>query len=234
MKRAGRIHAAFTLIELLVVIGIIAVLVALLMAALSTARAQARQITCASNLRQWGTAVLAYAHANNSYLPRRGQGVQLVFQIDRPPDWFNALPPMMKLESYSDRYNAGRPPKPGDGSVWWCPEFVITQDNVHQFGYAMNMRLSTWNALWPDKITRVGPTHTLVFMGDAPGGFASILPSALGLYNPTPRHRRRVNLAFLDGHVASFVGTEVGVGIGELQRQDVVWAPRNTTWAGPN
>lgn len=51
---------AFTLIELLVVISIISLLVAILLPALSRARDQAMLLQCSSNLRGWGTVLLAY------------------------------------------------------------------------------------------------------------------------------------------------------------------------------
>src|SRR5438874_7538722 len=66
LRRLG----AFTLVELLVVIGIIALLIAILLPSLSTARAQALRIKCASNLRTLGQVINQYANENKGWIPR--------------------------------------------------------------------------------------------------------------------------------------------------------------------
>ena len=65
MRRAR----GFTLIELLVVIAIIAILAAILFPVFARTREKATSISCASNLKQLGTALIAYAGDYDGALP---------------------------------------------------------------------------------------------------------------------------------------------------------------------
>jgi prepilin-type processing-associated H-X9-DG protein/prepilin-type N-terminal cleavage/methylation domain-containing protein len=223
--------AAFSLLELLVVIVVIALLVSIVLPALAIARQSARRVSCASNLRQWALAVQMYAQEHRGYLPRRGNGWQPVSNISRPTDWFNALPPLLKSDSYYRLALEGKMPRPGKTSMWICPE-AIDHGGVFFMGYAMNMALSTWEAAQPDRIDRVGPAVSMVFLTDGIGSYCSALPSPKD-YSPIPRHRKSANIAFLDGHAASFDGAYLGCGTGDPKHADVRWFVPGSTWAGP-
>jgi prepilin-type processing-associated H-X9-DG protein len=204
---------------------------ALLLPALVRARGAAIQAQCMANLRQWASAAQLYANQERGWLPRRGQGAMPTTVIDRPSDWFNALPPMIRLKPYVELVNERAAPRPGDSSIWMCPA-AVDAGQKHFFAYGMNMRLSTWMSPTPDRITRIGSWSTVVFMADAPGAYCSVLPSTSD-FSPIARHRGRINIAFLDGHVASYTGGEVGCGVGDPRRSDVRWIIPYSTWTGP-
>ena len=222
--RNARQRAAFTLVELLVVIAIIAVLASLLLPALSRARDKARAAQCVGNLRQWGLTYRQYADDNQDYLPRRGQGVKPLEQIDRPEDWFNALPPYLKLPPYQQFFTNSQRLKPGANSVFVCPVASDPGSN-HFLPYAMNMNLCPWgNSGLSDatKFTEVLRAAQVVALADAPGPYSAVYPSN-NPYSPVPRHDRRVNLLFLAGQVQSFAGDYVGCYRGDPGREDVRW-----------
>ncbi|MEI6431534.1 MAG: DUF1559 domain-containing protein, partial [bacterium] len=68
-NRAFTSRKAFTLIELLVVIAIIAILAAILFPVFAQAREKARSISCLSNDKQLGLALMMYAQDNDERYP---------------------------------------------------------------------------------------------------------------------------------------------------------------------
>jgi len=216
MRRRG-----FTLIELLVVIGGIATLAAVLLPAVAKAREKARSAQCVDNFRQWGLAYRMYADDNDDFLPRRGQGVQTLAVIDRPSDWFNALPVYFGLPTFQQMVTNKIEPAAHDQSVFICPS-AGNPGGTYFLPYGMNMNLSPWNLPQATKFSEVVQPSCVVALADAPGPYASTYPSAQP-YGIVARHAARINLLFLAGQVQSFAGSYVGCGAGDPGLADVRW-----------
>jgi prepilin-type N-terminal cleavage/methylation domain-containing protein len=106
--RAASVRSSgFTLVELLVVVGIISVLIAILLPSLQLARASARKLSCLSNMRQVGTALMMYANESKGYFPYQdestvaiGSGGVANFATTTTPNFLLAIMPYLNNNIY--------------------------------------------------------------------------------------------------------------------------------------
>jgi len=100
MKLNHSAHAfqkkAFTLIELLVVISIIAILASLLLPALGKAKGKAKQIQCASRMKQWNLAVQMYTNDHDQWYPTESG------RLRGAKDWMYLLGPYISDANAND------------------------------------------------------------------------------------------------------------------------------------
>jgi prepilin-type N-terminal cleavage/methylation domain-containing protein/prepilin-type processing-associated H-X9-DG protein len=223
-------RSGFTLIELLTVVAVIAVLAAITFVGASHMTSLRNKTESASNLRQWGMALHGYVGEHNGELPRRGQGVQPVSQLDRPEDWFNALPPYMGLPTYNALVKDGRRPRAGERSIFVRPG-AKDPGSVAFLSYGMNMNLSPWNLSQATRLVEIELPAATVFLAESPGQYASTYPSARAWSCVAP-HEGKGNILFLDGHVVAFDGAYLGVGKGDPLRDDVRWLTGTPSDAG--
>jgi prepilin-type N-terminal cleavage/methylation domain-containing protein/prepilin-type processing-associated H-X9-DG protein len=99
-QRTLKPHHAFTLIELLVVIAIIAILAAILFPVFAQAREKARAISCLSNTKQVGLAIMMYAQDYDETFPEDG-----IFYFYSGTGWASLVAPYIKSTQ-----------------LFWCPD----------------------------------------------------------------------------------------------------------------
>lgn len=129
MRRSTHALQGFTLIELLVVISIIAILIGLLLPALSAARGSAKQIQCASNLRQMLTSMDAFTLDHDAHYPQAGKAIS----------WDDILPNSYGQDSWMRQL---KPYIDASHKLFRCPSFPDTNDD---FDYFMGARAAYLN-----------------------------------------------------------------------------------------
>ena len=212
----------FTLVELLVVIGIIAVLIALLMPALSGARSQAMTVRCAANLHDVGRAMQSYANDNGGKIPRgyyywpwyqQGYvlwGEALSRYVGHPVEVADTTAPRDAILAEAFRQIG----------VYQCPVFPNEESALD---YVSNSWITGGDDSPMIRIHRIRRSSEVAFLVESNVTARTAEFWAHDVWQPDhfpvdgagnkqprtarvlddERHRGRLNMLFLDGHVAS-------------------------------
>jgi len=201
MKRRG-----FTLIELLVVVAIIAILAAILFPVFARARENARKANCASNLKQIGLAILAYAQDYDEMLPK--------YSLKNVPstanDWHEVIDAYIKNTQIKKC-----PSLPGAalgyGANW---RHIICYPKEDDAALGKDVTLAQLQRPAEDLVVCDSHTGTT---GEGTGGSAAIYcPHCYGTppysyvnFAVSSRHSEGANCLMMDGHVKWYTTTSI-------------------------
>jgi prepilin-type N-terminal cleavage/methylation domain-containing protein/prepilin-type processing-associated H-X9-DG protein len=247
---------AFTLIELLVVIAIIAILASLLLPVLSRAKIAAQRTACLNKLKQWDLAQIMFTQDNNDWIPRESAvpgGVTLEFWANVATSssgdvWYNALPLSINQRPASKFYPLNKADFYDANGLFHCPTaFLYGNPGIVQngpyayFSIAMDSKLIAGSGATTIRVATIKqPVATVFFLENRLPNEAKVDPNQAGdnLGQPSSyanrfvaRHGGSGNLAFVDGHAASFKGNQVvqtkhgdpNEGKALLPQSEIVW-----------
>ena len=201
--------SGFTLIELLVVIAIIAILAAILFPVFAKAREKARQTTCASNMKNLGTAIMMYAQDYDELYPFAY--LDTTYKGGAFTDWYGNLQPYVK-----------------NTQVYLCPSAPTTNPYIGNYSSNRGIMPYHFGGYETAAMSTAAVSSPADIYAIFDGGYFSLANTDLGLcgaydawlpgsgnFNGVAwqgnsayrsdylngRHNEGVNMAFADGHV---------------------------------
>lgn len=221
-------RSGFTLIELLVVIAIIAILAAILFPVFAQAREKARSVSCLSNAKQLGTALVMYLQDYDERILPRYQACPSTGPVNSAQKlWTGTLMPYIKNQQIficpsAQNTNFADQWTPWDASI-------PATNNRGRLSVGYNQTISGWyyttadgcgDMILPSLPQIQYPAKNVMFAdsvsGDVDGGYRGYLMGNTGLnvpFNSTTggsigaRHNEGTNLTFFDGHAKWYKGT---------------------------
>lgn len=207
----GRQRHGFTLIEILVSLAVITVIMAIALPAYQYSRQKAYQVQCASNLRQLGIAVSAYAQDFNGYLPP-----YINMLPEDYPLWAESIESGCIDLGYPDYHLLYRSLDPyvKNNKVWFCPTDPYAGVDVLHWGVRHLCSSYSFYFLWSPPLSNIVDSPR--FPGDAtrePPCQCMIIRDAntfvgMPIKATFPNQRGRgcehfkgINELYLDGHV---------------------------------
>ncbi len=235
-----KLRKGFTLIELLVVIAIIAILAAILFPVFAKAREKARQISCASNMKQLGLGFIQYNQDNDEAMPYgsgwdnatndRGWAGKIYpyvksTQVYKCPDDATTGSPGATPPTYPVSYAANQNILPHQANAtiagWNAPASTVMLFEMSG-GYAANVNLL-------DPTEQNSPAGNGYNAATATNPFSYDTGTMADLFNgttdsgfPTGRHTNGSNFLLCDGHVKYLKPASVSCG----------WIANSPTYAG--
>lgn len=220
-------HPGMTLMELLVVICIIAVLVAVGFPTISRIREKSQGVTCASNLKQVGAAILMYATDHNNKLPPNPATNPATGQSG------DIWPLVVARAGYMwDDVDVGAPPC-GKG-VWTCPGCDFMSDAYGGYGVvenaifvseSMTAEVNSEKGNYEKGSLRLSaipePARTWL-VGDASQDKKDYKKGWYAIWSrpgewdnshcPAERHGGKANVCMFDGHIESLTTKDLKAG----------------------
>ncbi|HAH87673.1 MAG TPA: hypothetical protein DCL60_09935 [Armatimonadetes bacterium] len=185
----------FTLIELLVVIAIIAILASVLFPVFAKAREKARQGTCASNLKQIGTATQMYVQDYDEYFPASYPGGTL----GTGRYWFDLIRPYTGVP-----FNSTNPRHPLS-SIYYCPSHMNRSAEYTSYIYVTGNSGEPRDSIRYPLIQRPSETGVITEGWSCVSARAYVIPDVATGTNAQKtlrlRHNDGANVLYYDGHV---------------------------------